>query len=175
MSCQWHVIWQILSWILLAIIEYNLHYKCSKMRCAGKMAPPDENLVNAHSQHRQNFSSRPGTSNFWTLVVHPIKTQLPLALALRPKHLGGRRPEPDPNILNKNSKTWKHLPPPFFTPGVFTINNVKKRMNWVYKGSHLSTSQQFLLMRQCFVRDQCLQEAAKTHRCTKEGRRGFSL
>ena len=39
-------------------------YKCSKMRCTGKMAPPDENLVNAHSQHRQNFSSGPGTSNF---------------------------------------------------------------------------------------------------------------
>ena len=41
-------------------------YKCSKMRCTGKMAPPDENLLNAHSQHRQNFSSGPGTSNFWT-------------------------------------------------------------------------------------------------------------
>ena len=39
------------------------------MRCTGKMAPPDENLVNAHSQHRQNFSSGPGTSSFWTLVV----------------------------------------------------------------------------------------------------------
>ena len=33
------------------------------------MAPPDENLVNAHSQHRQNFSSGPGTSNFRTVVV----------------------------------------------------------------------------------------------------------
>ena len=43
-------------------------YKCSKIRCTGKMAPPDENLVNAHSQHRQNFSSVPGTSNFWTVV-----------------------------------------------------------------------------------------------------------
>ena len=39
------------------------------MRCVGKMAPPDENLVNAHSQHRQNFSSGPGTSNFWTVVA----------------------------------------------------------------------------------------------------------
>ena len=44
-------------------------YNCSKMRCTGKMAPPDENLVNAHSQHRQNFSSGPSTSNFWTLVI----------------------------------------------------------------------------------------------------------
>ena len=44
-------------------------YKCSKMRCTGKMAPPDENLVNAHSQHRQNFSSGPGKSSFWTLVM----------------------------------------------------------------------------------------------------------
>ena len=60
------------SWLnaklLTAIIWY---YKCSKIRCTGKMAPPDENLVNAHSQHRQNFSSGPGTSNFWTLVVRP--------------------------------------------------------------------------------------------------------
>ena len=39
------------------------------MRCTGKMVPPDENLVNAHSQHRQNFSSGPGTSNFWTVVA----------------------------------------------------------------------------------------------------------
>ena len=49
------------SWLLST-------YNCSKIRCTGKMAPPDENLVNAHSQHRQNFSSGPGTSNFWTLV-----------------------------------------------------------------------------------------------------------
>ena len=47
----------------------NLNYNCSKKRCTGKMAPPDENFVNAHSQHRQNFSSGPGTSNFWTVVV----------------------------------------------------------------------------------------------------------
>ena len=33
------------------------------------MAPPDKDLVNAHSQHRQNFSSVPGTSNFLTVVV----------------------------------------------------------------------------------------------------------
>ena len=25
------------------------HYNCSKMRCTGKIAPPDENLVNGHS------------------------------------------------------------------------------------------------------------------------------
>ena len=43
-------------------------YNCSKMRCTGKMVPRDENLVNAHSQHRQNFSSGPGTSSFWTVV-----------------------------------------------------------------------------------------------------------
>ena len=43
-------------------------YNRSKMRCTGKMAPPDENFVSAHSQHRQNFSSGPGTSNFWTVV-----------------------------------------------------------------------------------------------------------
>ena len=46
----------------------NHSYYCSKMRCTGKMAPPDESLVNAHSQHRQNFSSGPSTSNFWTVV-----------------------------------------------------------------------------------------------------------
>ena len=40
------------------------YYKCSKMICTGKMAPPDENFVTAHSQHRQNFSSGPSTSNF---------------------------------------------------------------------------------------------------------------
>ena len=45
-------------------LEYFLNYNRSKMRCTGKMAPPDENFVNAHSQHRQNFSSGPGTSNF---------------------------------------------------------------------------------------------------------------
>ena len=39
-------------------------YKCSKIRCTGKIAPPDEHLVNAHSQHRQNFSSGPSTSSF---------------------------------------------------------------------------------------------------------------
>ena len=38
------------------------------------MAPTDENLVNAHSQHRQNFSSGPpGTSNFLTLVVSVLQ------------------------------------------------------------------------------------------------------
>ena len=39
-------------------------YKRSKKRCTGKIAPPDENLVKAHSKHWQNFSSGPGTSNF---------------------------------------------------------------------------------------------------------------
>ena len=43
------------------------------MRCTGKIAPPDENLLNAHSQHRQNFSYGPGTSNFWTLVAYFVK------------------------------------------------------------------------------------------------------
>ena len=47
----------------------KLSYNCLKMRCSGKMAPPYENRVNPHSQHRQNFSSGPGTSNFWTLVA----------------------------------------------------------------------------------------------------------
>ena len=51
-------------WCFLCALYYNR----SKMRCTGKMAPPDENFVNAHSQHRQNFSSGPGTSNFWTVV-----------------------------------------------------------------------------------------------------------
>ena len=40
------------------------HYNRSKIRCTVKMVPPDENFVTAHSQHRQNFSSGPGTSNF---------------------------------------------------------------------------------------------------------------
>ena len=48
----------------------KLSYNCLKMRCSGKMAPPYENRVNPHSQQRQNFSSGPGTSNFWTLVSH---------------------------------------------------------------------------------------------------------
>ena len=47
----------------------KLSYNCLKMRCSGKMAPPYENRVNPHSQHRQNFSSGPGTSNFWTVVA----------------------------------------------------------------------------------------------------------
>ena len=51
------------------------NYNRSKMRCTGKMAPLDENFVNAHSQHRQNFSSGPGTSNFWTVVVCKIFPQ----------------------------------------------------------------------------------------------------
>ena len=39
--------------------SFLVYYKCSKMRCTGKMAPPDENLVNAHSQHRQIFHLDP--------------------------------------------------------------------------------------------------------------------
>ena len=44
-------------------------------------------------------------------TVHPIKTQLPLALALRLTH-----PWEQIRILNKNSKTREHLPPFFFHP-----------------------------------------------------------
>ena len=54
-------------------------YNRSKKRCTGKMAPPDENFVNAHSQHRQIFSSGPRTSNFWTVVVQRYKGRISLS------------------------------------------------------------------------------------------------
>ena len=61
-------------------------YKCSKMRCTGKMAPPDENLINAHSQHRRIFSSGPGSSNFWTVVMCTIPVCKNEALPLEKCH-----------------------------------------------------------------------------------------
>ena len=74
-SCKWSFsprdYWRqdYLGLALLGSSNIKSFYNRSKIRCTGKMVPPDENFVNAHSQHRQNFSSGPGTSNFWTVVV----------------------------------------------------------------------------------------------------------